>query len=111
MSYPPRAFDDGDTDSNYPSPGGPSKDDKKDKGDKDKRGVINRVNRTFLAPGANVILTLPSPLLAVSIRITGACVSHVPPSWDGVRASSRETPLARVQTQHEPALHTPQDHS
>lgn len=45
QGYPPRAFDEGETESNYTSPGGPSKDDKKDKGDK--RGVINRVNRKF----------------------------------------------------------------
>ncbi|BEJ14452.1 hypothetical protein CspHIS471_0402190 [Cutaneotrichosporon sp. HIS471] len=38
QGYPPRAFEEGDTDSNYPSPG---KEEKKS----ERRGVINRVNR------------------------------------------------------------------
>ncbi|CAK9787310.1 hypothetical protein CC85DRAFT_272355 [Cutaneotrichosporon oleaginosum] len=38
QGYPPRAFDEGDTDSTYPSPG---KEEKKS----ERRGVINRVNR------------------------------------------------------------------
>jgi hypothetical protein len=40
QGYPPRAFEEGDTDSNYPSPG---KEEKKT----ERRGVINRVNRMF----------------------------------------------------------------